>query len=49
MTAAQAAFQTAIDAIPEDQTGAAAVAAYVAAGAVFVKSLDLVDNQIGCA
>jgi hypothetical protein len=48
VTAAQGAFQTAIDAIPADQTGVKEVAAYVAAGAVFVKALDAIDNQVGC-
>ena len=46
--AAQAAFQTAIDAIPADATGVKEVAAYVAAGAVFAKALDAIDNQVGC-
>jgi hypothetical protein len=48
VTTARTAFQVALDAIPDDQTGAAAVAAYVAAGAVFVRSLDLIDDQVGC-
>ena len=48
VTAAQAAFQTAIDAIPADATGVKEVAAYVAAGAVFAKALDAIDNQVGC-
>jgi hypothetical protein len=48
VTAAQSAFQAAIDAIPADQTGVKEVAAYVAAGAVFVTALDAIDNQVGC-
>lgn len=46
--AAQSAFQTAIDAIPAEQTGVKEVAAYVAAGAVFAKVLDGIDDQVGC-
>ena len=49
VTAAQAAFQTAIDAIPADQTGLKEVAAYTAAAVVFAKALDVIDNEVGCA
>jgi hypothetical protein len=49
VTAAQAAFQTAIDAIPADQTGLKEVAAYTAAAVVFAKALDAIDNEVGCA
>jgi hypothetical protein len=48
VTAAQAAFQTAIDAIPADQTGLKEVAAYTAAAVVFGKALDAIDNEVGC-
>ena len=48
VTAAQAAFQTAIDAIPADQTGLKEVAAYAAAAVVFGKALDAIDDQVGC-
>ena len=48
VTAAQAAFQTAIDAIPADQTGLKEVAAYAAAAVVFGKALDAIDNEVGC-
>jgi hypothetical protein len=49
VTAAQTAFQAAIDAIPADQTGLKEIAAYTAAAVVFGKSLDAIDNQVGCA
>jgi len=45
---AQAAFQTAIDAIPADQTGLKEVAAYTAAAVVFAKAVDAIDNEVGC-
>ncbi len=48
MTAAQTAFQAAIDAIPADQTGLKEVAAYTAAAVVFAKALDVIDNEVGC-
>ncbi len=48
VTAAQSAFQAAIDAIPADQTGVKEVAAYVAAGAVFAKALEGIAGQVGC-
>jgi hypothetical protein len=48
VTAAQTAFQSAIDAIPADQTGLKEVAAYTAAAVVFAKALDLIDNEVGC-
>lgn len=49
VTAAQAAFQAAIEAIPADQTGVKEVAAYTAAAVVFGRALDAIDNQVGCA
>lgn len=48
VTAAQTAFQTAIDAIPADQTGLKEVAAYTAAAVVFGRALDAIDNEVGC-
>lgn len=48
VTGAQAAFQTAIDAIPADQTGLKEVAAYTAAAVVFAKAVDAIDNEVGC-
>lgn len=49
VSAAQAAFQKAIDAIPADQTVTKEkVAAYVAAGAVYAKALDAIINEVGC-
>ena len=48
VTAAQTAFQTAIDAIPADQTGLKEVAAYTAAAVVFAKALDVINTEVGC-